>query len=501
MRTKVNSSLIQQCIKLYQEQASRSDVARVIQDRADLGKSQSFEWAKRIWDNNFDDSAEDELEINEPDSEVEVSALTFSDKYIFNKDDDKYIFLTESKLGKNIVLDSGKVKGIIKSYSNFKGEQSSINEVAIKFDIPRKFVIEILKCLEITHDSLPVTNEELSEKDEDLLVEEILQEKRFALHQKIEKKDWVETKRQAEKWREFETGKLNPIQDYLEKLEFKPLPRISPDYVKEFDDEDTMVVGVFDTQIGAYANEDVLYFGEGWSTEKAVKAVDEYAVRLIAKAKKRGINKVVIIFGGDIFHGLNGETAKGTELKCDTLGFEQFDASVIAISGFVQRFAENFQSVDNKIITGNHEGFWYYPFFKLIESIFQNSKHVNFDISKKEFMHFRVKNALFLIHHGAAADYKFKIPNDDKGRKELIQRVARIAEREGDYDGVNRIFFVKGDTHSFECKDYGQFTFYVFGTPVTGDEYANALALESTPTQNALVLGDKKDYETLHITF
>jgi hypothetical protein len=185
----------------------------------------------------------------------------------------------------------------------------------------------------------------------------------------------------------------------------------------------------------------------------------------------------------------------------DTQTFEQFDASVKAVSNFIQRCAESFISVDIKICSGNHEGFDYYPFFRLIEAMFQNSKHLKFDISKKEFMHFRVKNSLFCLHHGASSNYKFKIPNDDKGRVALIQRVIRIAEREGDYEGIKKIFFLKGDTHSQETKDLGQFTFHTFGTPVTGDEYANALALESTPTQNALLIGDGKDYDLINITF
>jgi hypothetical protein len=505
----MDKKLIEKCIAAYENGSSRMEVAKIIMNDMGLKISAAKVRAKTIWDNHFEEEyvpvvsreSEEEFKSEEEDSSSSPKDLEFSDKYIYNKDSGKYIFLLESKIGKNLVLSEDKVKSIIKSYSNFKGDQSSINEIAIKFDIPRKFVIEILKSLEITHDSLPVTNEDLSEKESDSLVEEILQEKRFALYQKLEKKDWIETKKQAEKWREFESGTLNPLQNYLEELDFKPLPKITPDYVNAFDDEDTIVIGVTDLQIGAWANEDLLYFGEGWNTEKAVQAVDDYARRVIAKAKKNGITKAVLVFGGDIFHGLNAETAKLTPLKCDTLHYDQFDATVKAVTGLIQRCAENFEFVDSKIIKGNHEGHSFYPLFRLVESIFQNSDHLSFDICKKEFMHFRVKNSLFILHHGASGEYRFKVPSDAKGRKELVHRVLRIAEREGKYKGIQRVFFVQGDIHHFQCIDYGQFTFYVFGALPTGDEYADALALESTPTQNALVLGDGKDYSTLHITF
>lgn len=429
----------------------------------------------------------------------EQKELEFSDKYIYNKDSKKYIFLLESKIGKNLVLSDNKVKNIIKSYSNFKGDQSSINEIAIKFDIPRKFVIEILKCLEVTHDSLPVTNEDLTDKESDKLVEEILQEKRFALYQKLEKQDWVETKEQAEKWRNFESGVLNPLKNYLDDLKFDPIPEIKPK--ANFDSEETIVIGATDWQIGSKADGKFLFFGEEWDTNKAIDSVFDFTERIIEKSIKRNISKAVIIFGGDIFHGLEGETAKKTLLKCDTFRQDQFDAAIKAISCLVDCCSQYFKKLECKCYTGNHEGWTSYPVFKLIESIFSNRSNVNFDISLKEFNHFSVENSLIIYHHGASADYKYKIPNDAKGRKELVHRLIRIAEREGNYRGINRIFFIKGDTHSFECLDYGQFTFYTFGSLPSGDEYADALALESTPTQNALVLGDSKDYETIHLTF
>lgn len=445
------------------------------------------------------EAGESEAKDRRTKSKEKVSDLEFSDKYIYNRESGKYIFLLESKIGKNLVISEDRVKSIIKAYSNFKGDQSSINEISVKFDIPRKFVIEILRSLEFTHDSLPVTNEELVSKDSDDLVEEILQEKRFALYQELEKRDWSETKIQAKKWRDFELGVLNPYKTYLQNFQPEPFPKITPPSKK--DSDKTMIVGCFDWQIGSHADGRFLFFGEEWNTKKAIESVETFASKIVNESKIFGVKKAVVVFGGDIFHGLNGETAKGTPLKCDTIRFDQFDATVKAISLLVQRMAENFKEVDCKIISGNHEGFDYYPVFRLIEALFVNSTHVTFDICKKEFMHFQIKNSLFLITHGASQYYKHKTPKDRKGRVALAQRVARIAEREGGYKDVQRIFFIKGDTHSFEMEDLGQIMFFTFGSLPTGDEYADALTLESTPCQNALVIGDGKDFRTLHLTF
>ena len=289
------------------------------------------------------------------------------------------------------------------------------------------------------------------------------------------------------------------MQNYLEELGFEPLPKIEPSGYSESDE--ILVIGATDWQVGSSADGKFLFFGEEWNTQKAIDSVEDFTKRIIDKAIAKNISKAVIIFGGDIFHGLEGETAKKTLLKCDSFRHDQFDAAIKAMSTLIDGCSQYFEQLECKLYTGNHEGWTSYPVFKLIESNFSQRSHVNFDISLKEFNHFRVNNSLLIFHHGASADYKYKIPNDPKGRKELVHRLIRIAEREGNYKGVNRIFFIKGDTHSFECLDYGQFTFYTFGSLPSGDEYADALALESTPTQNALVLGQSKDYETIHITF
>lgn len=503
----IPKDLEDQCLTLYKDGAGRMDVARHIMSETGLKKTAAKVRAKIVWDNNFGEikkTEETESTVDEKEkTKSSVKGLEFSNKYIFNSEAGKYVFLLESKIGKNLVLPENTVKSIVKSYSNFNGDPKSINEVAVRYDIPRNFLIEILRCLGITHDSLPVTGEELAVKDEDMLIEEILQEKRFSLNQKLEKQDWKETKDDARRWREFSSGILNPFSSYLDNMDIPTIPEPQSFYEDEhlYCENDTIVIGATDWQVGSSADGRFLFFGEEWSTNKAVEAVEKFSNKVIESSVKRGITKAVIIFGGDIFHGFEGLTAKKTELKCDTFKQDQFDAAVKAVSTLVGVCGSYFESVECKVITGNHEGWTFYPVFKLIESMYSDWEHVSFDICLKEFEHFRVNNAMFITHHGASADYKFKVPTDDKGRIALVQRVMRIAEREGDYSGIKRVFFIKGDTHSFEARDMGQFTFYTFGSLPTGDEYANALALESTPCQNALVIGDDRDYETLHLTF
>lgn len=426
------------------------------------------------------------------------SSFDFSDKYIYDSQNGKYIFLLHKKLGKNLSFDESIIKSIIKSYSNYDTNPHTINEVSIRYSIPRNYLIEILRALGITHDSIPVTNEDFIKEPEDKLLAEIVQEKRFSFNEKLSRIEWTEIREMANKWKELVHRKINPFREYVDNINIEPFQKVNIDPQPV---GDTIVIGAFDWQIGSSADGDLLFFGEEWSTQKAIDAVDDFSKRLIARSKSQNITDAVIVFGGDIFHGLNGKTAKGTTLKCDTFRHEQFDAAVKAISLLIHNCASNFNSVKCEIVTGNHEGWEFYPVFRLVEALFVNYSHVDFNICLKEFTHFMVNDSLFLVHHGASADYKFKVPSDRKGRVALAQRVLRIAEREGGYVGVKRVFFIKGDTHAFECMDLGQIMFYTFGSLPTGDEYANALALENTPTQNALVIGKGKDFSTLHLAF
>ena len=188
----IPKKLITQAIDLYNDGASRMEVARMIMKETGLKDTAAKARAKVIWDNNFDEDYVN-IQCRESYNEGVVDAfeqpesLIFSNKYIYNSDDKKYVFLTDKKLGKNLVLDESLVKRIIKLYTNFSDESHSINEISNSFSIPRNFIVEILRCLEITHDSLPITSEELYEKNEDKLVDEILQEKRFSLYQSLKK--------------------------------------------------------------------------------------------------------------------------------------------------------------------------------------------------------------------------------------------------------------------------------------------------------------------------
>lgn len=422
-----------------------------------------------------------------------------SDKYFYNKKTGKYVFYSQAS-GKNLVISEQLLKSVLVSYTDLYHDAATIDDICRLVKWPKPVVTDLLKTFSITHGSLPISPLELLEKSDDELVEDVAAYRNFKLYQSIERDEWKKVIADAVKWQKLEIGSIDPLKDYIKNF-IKPIPKIQLKHTNYNYSDDVLVLSCNDWQIGAKADGKLLVFGEEWDTPKGLAAIKTFTQKLVFKARARKINKLVILWNGDIFHGLEGLTAKGTQLKCDSFRSDQFDAAVQGISGLIQTCASHFESIENFVGSGNHEGWTFYPVFRLVEEIFRQNPQIKFTITQKHAFFFKVKNTLFIAHHGAATDIKWKVPQDNKGRVAYVQKLIRVAEKNPQFRNMDRIFFIKGDTHSFEAKDLGQFTFYTFGALPKGDEYADSMALEGTPSQNALVISDGLDYETWHITF
>ena len=60
---------------------------------------------------------------------------------------------------------------------------------------------------------------------------------------------------------------------------------------------------------------------------------------------------------------------------------------------------------------------------------------------------------------------------------------------------------IQGDMHHFEHNEYGKVEFFMFGTAVTGDRYADHNAFDSRPRQNCLIIDETGVKEVLHYYF
>jgi hypothetical protein len=250
------------------------------------------------------------------------SSLKFTDKYIYNKQDDKYIMHLKSANG-NIVLPGDTVRGIKENYSNWVGEEHSINQVCRNYQIPRNYLVEILKVLGITHDSEPVTDEQINERDVKDIAKDILQKKKFNLYQEFQKRSWKETEEDASKWRRLQEGVIDPFTNFISS--WNPPPREKILYkgtAAGNKPRKSFVVGLSDVHFGAKSNPKDSYRNKGYSTQDAVNYIKKYVQEIKEAVESRNyhFDECVLAAMGDILHTTGaGYTTKGTMLVHDCI--------------------------------------------------------------------------------------------------------------------------------------------------------------------------------------
>jgi hypothetical protein len=438
------------------------------------------------------------LEANLEDISVE-SGMEEADHFHYNEQTDKYVVYLNS-LGKNVVFPGGTIRAIKQAYSNWGKEPDTVNQIARKFRLSRRVVMELTRKMGWTHDSIPLTDEELRTVEEDKVIKDMLRDKEFRIWQSFQKEDWRKTQLDALKWKEFQSQVLNPYENFLNTWQ-------PPAVLPSFDNEKVsarlnnplhFVCGCFDWQVGSAANRRFLYGGENWSTEKAKAAIADYVLRIKAdvEARKNNFEGCTVCLGGDLAHGFRGRTEKGTQLLVDTWRDEQFDALFQSLIYLISHLRAVFPTVDVKVVRGNHEGFDMYPLAVALQAYFRDTLSIRWEIAGSRTLPFKVKNTLILLDHGASDVYEASVPRAGKPRESYIQSL--LLRRPELLVGVNSKLFIQGDQHTFQQIEHNDFEFFMFGALPKGDQYADALNLHNRPRQNCLVIDENGVKEVLH---
>lgn len=170
----------------------------------------------------------------------------YDKNYIYNNDDDKYVFMTR-EFG-NIVRSGSWVKQLVRAYSDWDGDPDTINEVCRKFGITRGLFQAIKQILGLTHDHEPFTPDEIRDKDPEQMAQEAYQMKRFKTKQAFDKIDWKETQKEAKKWRNLKQSILDEVKAEAPEIVINP---IEPSGNKR--EVDDVVLYTTDWHLGAYA--------------------------------------------------------------------------------------------------------------------------------------------------------------------------------------------------------------------------------------------------------
>lgn len=162
---------------------------------------------------------EDQIEVEEEQERasdpIPVDDFTIPDEWVYDKnytynaEDEKYIFNTK-EFG-NLVRPKSWVKNLVKAYSDWDGEPSTITDVCRRFGITRSLFNEIKKILGLTHDHEPFTPDEVNTKSPEEMAIEAHQQKRFRTKVEFDKLDWKATQKEAKKWRNLKQSILDEV--------------------------------------------------------------------------------------------------------------------------------------------------------------------------------------------------------------------------------------------------------------------------------------------------
>ena len=427
----------------------------------------------------------------EDSAEEWAGILKFTDKYSYNKEDDKYVIYLKAA-SSNVVLTGDVVRGIKENYSNWCGEEHSINDICLNYKIPRNYMIEILKVLGITHDSEPCTDEEIAEKGVDVLADDILQKKKFQLHQEFQKRSWKQTEEAAVKWFKMQEGVYNPFTSFLASWnppKHTPIKYTGP--VQKKNNNKALLVGLSDVHYGAKTTSNESYRAKSYSTEEATKCIEKYAedIKQIVQERNYGFSECVLASLGDILHTTgSGYTTKGTMLVHDCIKEEQFNFAFDSIVKFIDNLLSLFPKVKVKSVKGNHNDVGDYILFKALGAYYRTDKRICFDNFQTDHGLFKINNCLFVISHGYSAEYKGRLPASGKARESYVANL--FLSKPEALIGVSQKVLITADQHHLEMREYAEFEHYMLSTTVRGDKHSEAMGLNNIARQSCFVIDE-----------
>jgi len=411
-----------------------------------------------------------------------------SKSYTYNSKDKKFVFHTETSLGKNYVLDESKVDTILKLYSNFDKQPYTAGEIAQRTSTPKKVIEFVVRSLKVNHGSIPYTDEKIEESKEDELVEDLLIEKRANIEQKFERRDWKDTIADAENWRKIESGVLNPIKDFIESFNVSSIKTQKTHKVFKVSENRVAIYGISDTHFGNIHPINNSYNQPVYTLETIKTTFDNYLIQIQENLNSRtdSIEKAIIVFGGDILHSLNSFTSRGTQLQDGVWGIDQYKIAFETLVNFISSMKTMFKSVEIKAASSNHDmlGDWI-----LLYSLSQLFTDIDFQIATNRWIDFNVGGNLFILEHGASGRVRGgSIPDSGNARESFIQNLFINASHK--YTKIDRWILLCGDRHTIQYGEYNNFEFFRFSTPVKGDSYADTLNLKNRPRFNSFIVDE-----------
>lgn len=323
--------------------------------------------------------------------------LVYSEKYTFNKETDTYItFLDRCKV--RIQLSGSQHRAMKDAYSNWTGKPETINEICRTFGMRRDWFIEYKAVHGWTHDSEPVTTEELLTRNEDDMVEDILQKKKQSLYKAFEKKKWRLIQADHEKWQNFDQNVYQPLLAHVQ----KNLPKYKPPVlnIKKAQQPFAIVLSPFDLHFGKHGWADES--GSSYSRAEARELLTEHTENLANLIKNFGRpEKIICGSGSDWLHIDNpqGGTTRGTPQDCDGT-YSQILIEGTDLARDHVEMLRQIAPVEWIPVPGNHDRSAAMTIMLTLQATYANSKDVKVRVSPARRQYVLYGDTLMGFSHG-----------------------------------------------------------------------------------------------------
>lgn len=422
--------------------------------------------------------SEPEILADEPPFEDSLSGKwTYGRGYTYNGTTDTYVTILKCR-PHPLVMSGVKFRAMKRAYSNWSNQESTVNQICRRFEIPRDQFMELKTIHGWTHDQEPFTKEEVTEKDTHELVEDAFQQKRQALWEGFEQKKWHETKKAAENWDRLEQTFILPLREHVENF----APTYKPNQVN---------IRTSRHPFAVVANTGELHYGKaGWVSETGEEYNREIAEKRLVAARTHMLQEVADrgrpekffwALGNDQLHIDNehGTTTKGTPQDCDGTaarilreGFEIFVRDADALLAVAP--------LEIMYVPGNHDHLLTFSMLNMLAAWYRGNKRVTVRLTAKSRDYAEYGNTLLGFGHGDGA----------LKPKDFMATMAKEA-REGWGRTKYRAFFT-GHMHTEVVRELVGGTHYQMKSLSGPDRYHEKNAFLSTAGMNSYVVDKQR---------
>lgn len=311
-------------------------------------------------------------------TDVDGSGFLSDQNYTYNKENDTYVVFIPS-LPKPLVIPGTVHRDIMRAYSNFDGQPASLNEISRNVQLPRAWVVQYLRVFKMTHDKEPFTDEEILEKDDDVLVEEALQMRRAGIYRKMEKAKWADIQADAMKWRSLHEHVLRVLVAATSDIETTSVPQLDLAPAKN---PYAAVVGLTDFHWGKYSDpkENFEPFDRQIAEHRLFTATEDVfrQVALLGRPEK-----LYVPLGSDFLHidTDRGTTTQGTMQDMDGTPAEILESAFHLLESWINSLRQ-IAPVELVLMSGNHDRMAGVSLLMMMYALFKNAPDVTVHLDR-----------------------------------------------------------------------------------------------------------------------